>query len=75
MTDRVETKLIVLADYAKARRKRARRFWGTMGVVLRFEDRRGRSADSPGADSRIGQPVAARAVRRTAFETRAPRAR
>jgi hypothetical protein len=70
VTDLAEARLIVLADYANARRKRARHFFGTMGVVLRFEDRRG-----PSADSRIASPAAVPAVRKTAFETRAPRAR
>jgi hypothetical protein len=61
--------VILLADYAAARRRRARRFWGTMGVVLRFEDRRTIRPDG------VPQLAAARsrAVRKTAFETRAPR--
>ena len=67
MTDR-EARLIVLADYAQVQRKRVRHFWGTMGVVLRFDGRRATGTDA-------GRGRAKAPARRTAFETRAPRCR
>ena len=67
VTNRAENRVIVLANHALARRKRERRFFGTMGAVLRFEDRRAlRTQASVGAGE--VQPA-----RKTAFETRAPR--
>ena len=69
MTSLAAGQLIVLADHALAQRKRARRFWGTMGVLFRFEDHQAVRSDRP----RGGQPMPA--IRRTAFETRAPRSR
>jgi len=70
VTHLAQARVIVLADHALAQRRRARRFWGTMGVLLRFEDRRGPRAD-------LGTRPAERlpAVRRSAFDTRAPRGR
>jgi hypothetical protein len=62
-----EARVIALADHAEARRRRARRFYGTMGVVLRFEDRRVMRTDAS-----LRGPAMMR-TRRTAFETRAPR--
>jgi hypothetical protein len=67
VTNRVENRVIVLANHALARRKRERRFWGTMGAVLRFEDRR--ALRTAGASS-AGEVQPAR---KTAFETRVPR--
>jgi hypothetical protein len=45
---------IAAALDAAARRKRARRFWGAMGAMLRFDDRRPVPADirSRGAGDR-----------------------
>jgi hypothetical protein len=60
--------VIVLANHALAQRKRVRRFWGTMGVLLRFDDRQVLPKPAPRASR-------ARIVRKTAFETRAPRHR
>ncbi len=45
MTNHAGAQVIVLADHPLARRKRARRFWGTMGVVLRLEERRNARPD------------------------------
>ena len=69
MTNSLESPVIVLANHALARRKRARHFWGTMGVLLRFDGRR-----DVRADGRVSGASAARGGRKSAFETRAPRA-
>ena len=65
MTNLAAARVIVLADHAVAQRKRARRFWGTMGVVLRFDDRR-----NVRVDKRIRSAYDTRAVR---SDARAPR--
>ena len=65
MTSSLESRVIVMASHALARRKRARRFWGTMGVLLRFDAR---------LDRGPGRATGPRVVRKSAFETRAPRA-
>ena len=68
MTNLADARVIVLADYRPRQRQRVRRFWGAMGVVLRFEDRRVATTEANhGAD--------VPATRKTAFETRAPRGR
>jgi len=67
MTNVAEAQVIVLANQPLAQRKRARRFWGTMGTVLRFDDRR-----NAGVDTGIRSAKRITTVR---FSPRAPRAK
>ncbi len=65
MTNRAGTRVIVLADHWLAKRKRARHFWGTMGEVLRIEDRRHARVDNGfrSANNALAVRVDARAPR------------
>jgi hypothetical protein len=67
VTNLADDRVIVLADHALAQRKRARRFWSSMAVVLRFDEHR-----TARGDGAVRSAAGARASRRDMY---APRSR